>query len=59
MIFNFATEPPLIMLGIMILLNVPIEQLTIVFAVMSFIAVMFKKEKQLVLKIYNKINDLL
>lgn len=59
MIFNFATEPPLIMLGIMILLNVPIEQLTIVFAVMSFIAVTFKKEKQLVLKIYNKINDLL
>ncbi|MBN4935678.1 hypothetical protein IDG47_23790 [Staphylococcus sp. EG-SA-6] len=47
------------MLGIMILLNVPIEQLTIVFAVMSFIAVTFKKEKQLVLKIYNKINDLL
>ncbi|QGR76331.1 hypothetical protein FOC55_00020 (plasmid) [Staphylococcus hominis] len=59
MIFNFATEPPLIMLGIMILLNVPIEQLTIVFAVMSFIAVTFKKEKQLVFKIYNKINDLL
>lgn len=50
---------PLIMLGIMILLNVPIEQLTIVFAVMSFIAVTFKKGKQLVLKIYNKINDLL
>ncbi|PPJ75974.1 hypothetical protein CV019_05020 [Staphylococcus haemolyticus] len=59
MIFNFATEPPLILLGIMILLNVPIEQLTIVFVVMSFIAVMFKKEKQLVFKIYNKINDLL
>ncbi|MBO0377761.1 hypothetical protein [Staphylococcus warneri] len=50
---------PLIMLGIMILLNVPIEQLTIVFAVMSFIAVTFKKGKQLVFKIYNKINDLL
>lgn len=38
----------LIMLSMMILLNIPIEQLTIVFAVMSFIAVTFKKGERII-----------
>lgn len=42
----------------MVLLNVSIEQLTIIFTMMVFIAVTFKKGKQLVFKIYNNINDL-
>jgi hypothetical protein len=50
---------PLLMLALMILLNVPLEQLTIVFAVMSFIGVSFKREKDFVIYIYNKIDELL
>jgi hypothetical protein len=51
---------PLLMLALMILLlNVPLEQLTIVFAVMSFIGVSFKRGKDFVIYIYNKIDELL
>ena len=50
---------PLLMLALMILLNVPLEQLTIVFAVMSFIGVSFKRGKDFVMYIYSKIDDLL
>lgn len=50
---------PLLMLALMILLNIPLEQLTIVFAVMSFIGVSFKKGKDFVIYIYNRINDVL
>jgi hypothetical protein len=50
---------PLLMLALMILLNVPLEQLTIVFAVMGFIGVSFKKGKDFVIYIYNKIDELL
>lgn len=48
---------PLLMLALMILLNVPLEQLTIAFAVMSFIGVSFKKGKDFVIYIYNKLDD--
>ncbi|MEN2031370.1 hypothetical protein [Staphylococcus hominis] len=47
---------PLIMLSMMILLNIPIEQLTIAFAVMSFIAVTFKKGKYIIVKMYQIID---
>lgn len=50
---------PLLMLALMILLNVPLEQLTIVFAVMSFIGISFKRGKDFVMYIYSKIDDLL
>ncbi|PNN29603.1 hypothetical protein AL503_002150 [Staphylococcus haemolyticus] len=50
---------PLLMLALMILLNVPLEQLTIAFAVMSFIGVSFKKGKDFVIYIYNKLNDVM
>lgn len=55
----FLFVGPLLMLALMILLNVPLEQLTIVFAVMSFIGVSFKRGKDFVIYIYNKIDDLL
>lgn len=50
---------PLLMLAFMVLLNIPLEQLTIVFAVMSFIGVSFKRGKDFVMYIYSKIDDLL
>lgn len=50
---------PLLMLALMILLNIPLEQLTIVFAVMSFIGVSFKRGKDFVMYIYSKIDDVL
>lgn len=50
---------PLLMLAFMVLLNIPLEQLTIVFAVMSFIGVSFKRGKDFVMYIYSKIDDVL
>lgn len=50
---------PLLILALMILLNVPLEQLTIVFAVMSFIGVSFKRGKDFVIYVYNKIDEVL
>lgn len=55
----FLFVGPLLMLALMILINVPLEQLTIVFAVMSFIGVSFKKGKDFVIYIYSKIDDVL
>lgn len=48
---------PLIMVSFMILLNVSFLQITIVFAIMSFIGVCYKKAKNIAKSIYKYIKD--
>lgn len=49
---------PVIMLTIMILIDIPIKQITIVFAVLSFIGVTFQKGKNITTNIYKKLDDI-
>ncbi|MDS3945691.1 hypothetical protein RJC23_11510 [Staphylococcus epidermidis] len=48
---------PLIMLSVMIVMNIPIQQIAIVFTILSFIGISWKKFKSLIIKIYSKLNN--
>ncbi|MBM6209900.1 hypothetical protein H6K86_11990 [Staphylococcus epidermidis] len=48
---------PLIMLSMMIVMNIPIQQIAIVFTILSFIGISLKKFKSLTIKIYSKLDN--